>query len=339
MKILLTGGTGFLGKAVLSKLLVSQEVERVWVLSRKTRTHPDPRVMVLQAELTEAGSLRRLAIDPDHIIHLAGLYDFRASASELYLQNVVATLHLLEQMKAWIARAGKIIPLHLASTYAVAYRDEQMGVEDERPQEGHPPTRSAYPYTKAMVERLVLQSRLPSRIFRLGILVAAPSDRSIEKMDGPYSFLSLLDRMKDFFPSIDRLSLVPVPAHPDGSLPLVPVDAAASVFARSVLELALPQAAEIYGVYESGSIPMGEFVTESLRRLGYRARPFYLKKVPPFFLRAQARLTAVPAGVFEFALRPPRLSNPRFLSVFGEDAVPSFRSYQDQFFAAWRSEK
>ncbi len=331
MRILLTGGTGFLGKAVLEALLASDRIERVWVLSRKLRTHPDPRVVVLVGDLTEMGALRE-AIVPDLVLHLAGLYQFSASYSELYLQNVVATLNLVERMKEW-REQGHVVPIHHASSYAVAFRGDRLGVEDEALLGDElPPRDSPYAYTKALAERLVNESGLPARIFRLGALVD-DSGQVPEKVDGPYQFLSLLQTIKKWAPQLAGLANLPIAADPNGVLPLVPLHAAAQIFARSVLELPPPASTEIYGVYRSDSINLKQFTEEALLRCGYQSKPAFFKDTPRWALRAQQRLTGVPAGVFEFATRPPHLWNPRFVSRFGADSIPEFDRFKEGFFS------
>ena len=59
--ILLTGGTGFLGKVVLERLLrAAPEIARIYLLIRETR---EPAAARLEAEVVRSGVFEPLAID------------------------------------------------------------------------------------------------------------------------------------------------------------------------------------------------------------------------------------------------------------------------------------
>ena len=114
-KILVTGGTGFLGRAVLDKLIAQNE--RLFVLSRNQgkeflarygeKIHP------ATADLLDEAALEKIfaEIRPDKIIHLAGCASKGNKAEILESINYTATIKILE-----IARAIRVKRIVLTGT-------------------------------------------------------------------------------------------------------------------------------------------------------------------------------------------------------------------------------
>lgn len=114
-RILVTGGSGFIGRHVVEELTRAGAHVRVVDL----QPHPDPEVAVVQGDLAEA-AVREAALQGgfDAIVHLAAVTSVLRSleAPELtFRTNVAATAGLLEA-----ARAAGVTALVFASTNAVA---------------------------------------------------------------------------------------------------------------------------------------------------------------------------------------------------------------------------
>jgi nucleoside-diphosphate-sugar epimerase len=330
MKILLTGGTGFLGRELLKLLLQESRVESVQLLTRQRLTHPDPRVHFLRFDLSSSENLSSLIpasrdLFPDRIIHLAGLYDFSAQDSDHYSQNVLATLNLLELSKVF--HSAKPIQVFFASTYTVASALKTPLCEEPLPKITDSPV--SYAFTKAVAERLITDSGLPYSVYRIGILVGAQRPSSqIERLDGPYLFLDLLQKLR---PLVRYWrSALPLPVKPDLPFPLVPVDLAAKAIAARALQER--SSSNVYGLYDSSTARIGEFCESAFERylpkskIRYASSPErWLPAVERFFGPSLAR-------AFYFAQSEVNFPNENFKRDHPEVTIPFFKAYQESFF-------
>lgn len=123
MKILITGGAGFIGTHI-AKLLLDQghEVLIFDNLSRSDTKYLDPKALFIRGDIKDSALLEKCLKNIDWVIHLAQFLDVEESVREpgLYFQNnVLGTLNLLECMKK--AVMGKIV----FSSSACVYGDPQ----------------------------------------------------------------------------------------------------------------------------------------------------------------------------------------------------------------------
>jgi nucleoside-diphosphate-sugar epimerase len=325
MKILLTGGTGFLGKQVLSKLVARDEVSKIVAVTRGKTSHPSPKVRVLQADLTSPTFLYELDSGVDAVIHLAGLYDFSKPYAANYESNVLGTHHLLEALK-------KFPPTRIlfASTYAVGIGSDEL--REERLPE-LPPREHAYSHTKALAEALLEASPHSCDIYRLGILIGDSKDGAIEKADGPYSFYRLLRKASGALAAGRRVPF-PLPANPDAPLPLVAVDEAAEVFVQGVLSEPTESRIRHWGAFRSDTVRFDDWIqacTEHLASSGCRLIPTYTKRQESSVLAIAERITRVPAETVRFASWKSVLHNRKFLARHGESALSRWSALREPF--------
>jgi nucleoside-diphosphate-sugar epimerase len=332
MRILLTGATGFLGRHVLADLLADARVHEIVVLSRRSRRHESPKVRVRKLDLTHAADQQVDLAGINCIVHLAGLYDFRASFQQCYEQNVLSTLNLVRAVR----EEGREIPIHFASTYAVGFRATDLLTEG--PIECLPPQSAAYAHTKAIAEQHLAQSGLPVRIFRLGVLMGDSRRGEIDKIDGPYSFMRLALELARHKP-LRSLPVLPVPVDPSTVLPMVPVDVAAKVLAESpISDPPITGKPEFYGVYNPGSAPVAEIVQATFDEFLPGTRPIFIRKpLPSALLRAQERVTGVPAEIFEFGSLGMRVDSREFDRRFGAGRIPPFSSLKETWLRGFRN--
>jgi UDP-glucose 4-epimerase len=113
-RILVTGGSGFIGRRVVSEL--SADGARVRVVD--LQPHPDPDVDIVQGDICEAPILERAFADGvDSVVHLAAVTSVLRSLEQperTYRTNVEGTHRVLEA-----ARAAGTGSLAFASTNAV----------------------------------------------------------------------------------------------------------------------------------------------------------------------------------------------------------------------------
>lgn len=147
--VLLTGATGFLGRAVLRRLTDERRPTRV-LLRPSPRTPALPRgepTPVTLSALTDAAGVRAALVGVRHVIHLASA-ERRSSRSETLLADAQGT-RLLAQAAAEAGVERLIFVSHLGADRA-----------------------SAYPLMRAkgIAEEHVRQSGAPSTIVRAGAL-------------------------------------------------------------------------------------------------------------------------------------------------------------------------
>ncbi|MCL4418372.1 MAG: NAD-dependent epimerase/dehydratase family protein, partial [Actinobacteria bacterium] len=103
MKVLVTGGAGFIGSHV-NKLLLEQnhEVTVIDDLSKGHKEFIDPRVNFHQASLDDPEQLEQILAGHDAVIHMASFIEVGESVKkpvEFTQNNIVGTVKLLEAMK------------------------------------------------------------------------------------------------------------------------------------------------------------------------------------------------------------------------------------------------
>jgi nucleoside-diphosphate-sugar epimerase len=334
MKILITGATGFLGKQVLSRLLARPETEKIFVVTRQAKTHPNPKVRIVKGDVSDPSFWSQEPAQVDHIVHLAANYDFRSTMDKNYVQNVLPVLHLIDAVRKLPKDKRPLI--HYASTYAVGHG--QSGALSEEPLTEIPSPRQSYPFTKAVAEKALTDAKLSSRIFRLGVLVGDSELGAIEKIDGPYYILQLAWRIQKT-PLAKLVKRLPLPVNPEGMIPLVPVDLAAEVFAKSVFDLPRPEdgKSEIYSVCNPESVSLSELAEDFVAEFLPDTKPVLdLELWNDRVLALQSHLTGIPGAALEFGLNPLTLGNERFQSVFGPGFIPHYSAYRGPLLKGFR---
>jgi nucleoside-diphosphate-sugar epimerase len=153
--VFVTGGTGFVGRAVLERLAASG-TESIVCLARRPPSAPagDNRIRYIQGDLDDPSSYSEALAGCDTVVHLAAATG-SASESELVRVNVQGTERLLAACKAQQVRRFVYM-----SSIAAGY-----------------PELADYPYgrTKLEAERLVTASGLAYVILRPTIVLGAGS--------------------------------------------------------------------------------------------------------------------------------------------------------------------
>jgi NAD(P)-dependent dehydrogenase (short-subunit alcohol dehydrogenase family) len=229
MKYFVTGASGFIGKRLVQKLLerrgsvvyflmlerdlgLVDGLYRRWDVDRK-RAIPvigDVALPALGVSREELATMRGTIA---HLFHLAAVYDLQASEEALESANVLGTRHVVAFAEA--VQAGC---LHHVSSIAAAGTYDGVFSEDmfEQAQHlGHP-----YLRTKHESERVVREEYTrPWRIYRPGIVVGQSDTGEMDKIDGPYYFFKLIQKLRNVLPP-----WMPAVGIEGGRLNLVPVD-------------------------------------------------------------------------------------------------------------------
>ncbi len=146
---LVTGGTGFLGRRIVERLL--QEKRPVVVLARRAVPDLEQRgVQFLRASLDDAAAVRAACTGVDTVFHVAAKVGVWGRYEEFFRTNVLGTRAILDG-----CRAHGVRQLVYTSTPSVVYNGRDLaGVDESLPLTTDCP--SPYPMTKAIAEREVL---------------------------------------------------------------------------------------------------------------------------------------------------------------------------------------
>jgi len=186
-KVLVTGSTGFLGTALVERLLARGEKDlRCFVRSGSdtsrlddlARRHPDATVERFVGSLGSVESARRAVLGVDVVYHLAA--SLLGAAADIFLNTVVASKNLLEA----IAASGRPIEVVLVSSfgvYGVADLPRGQLVDEATPLEPHPERRDLYSQAKLRQEKLFreYQARhgFPLTVLRPGVIYGPRGSR------------------------------------------------------------------------------------------------------------------------------------------------------------------
>jgi NAD(P)-dependent dehydrogenase (short-subunit alcohol dehydrogenase family) len=218
-----TGATGFIGRHLVAELLKRDGT--IYVLVREgSRGKADALAERLGAPegriVPVAGDLFKPALGVegfderiDHLFHLAAVYDVDAEEEASVRANVEGTRNVVE-----FANSHEVVRFHHTSSIAVAghYRGVfQEDMFDEGQRLPH-----HYHRTKFESEKLVREGvQAKTLVYRPGIVVGHSETGEMDKIDGPYYFFKLLQRLRNALPQ-----WVPLAGPEGGQTNVVPVD-------------------------------------------------------------------------------------------------------------------
>ncbi len=230
MTYFVTGATGFIGKFLVKNLLARQGT--IYVLVRKNSVkklealYPwwglDEKQKRVVPILGDLGKLKLGVAPADiaklkgkiaHLFHLAAIYDLSADAASQQTANIDGTRNAVE-----FADAVKAGIFHHTSSIAAAglydgtFREDMF---DEAEELDHP-----YFRTKHDSEGIVRnECKVPWRVYRPGMVVGHSETGEIDKIDGPYYFFKLIQKMRDVVPK-----WMPTVGIEGGRINVIPVD-------------------------------------------------------------------------------------------------------------------
>ena len=231
MQYFVTGATGFIGRRLVKALLARRGATVHFLVRPGSQGklpalleywadgHAKARAVPVLGELAHerlgvaAGELQALAGTIDHFFHLAALYDLAADAHAQATVNVEGTRNALAFAQAIGAgRFHHVSSIAAAGLYEGVFREDMF---DEAGNLDHP-----YFATKHASEGLVRREcRLPWTIYRPAMVVGDSRTGAMDKVDGPYYFFKLIQRMRQVLPP-----WMPGIGIEGGRINIVPVD-------------------------------------------------------------------------------------------------------------------
>jgi NAD(P)-dependent dehydrogenase (short-subunit alcohol dehydrogenase family) len=232
MQYFVTGATGFIGKRLVKALLARRGAKvhflvragsegklaalyEYWGLSGSGKARAVPVTGDLTAKKlgVAADALKALKGQIDAVYHLAAVYDLSADAESQVQVNVEGTRNMVEFAKAVDAgHVHHVSSIAAAGLYEGVFREDMF---DEAEGLDHP-----YFMTKHESEKIVRKEcKVPWTVYRPALVVGDSKTGEMDKIDGPYYFFKLIQRMRQILPP-----WMPSVGIEGGRINIVPVD-------------------------------------------------------------------------------------------------------------------
>jgi thioester reductase-like protein/short-subunit dehydrogenase len=256
MRYVVTGGTGFIGRRVVSRLLKAQPDSQVWVLVRRQslgrfeRLAADwgERAKPLVGELPELDLTEQTVSELghiDHVVHCAAIYDLTAGEAEQRATNVEGTRSVIELARRLDATLHHVSSIAVAGDFDGEYTEDDFDVGQQLP--------TPYHQTKFEAELLVRSTPgLRYRIYRPAVVVGDSRTGEMDKIDGPYYFFGVLSRLSVLprftpllLPDMGRTNIVPVDYVADATIALMHADGRDG----QTFHLTAPKSIGLRGIY------------------------------------------------------------------------------------------
>ncbi|KMO71933.1 MAG: SDR family oxidoreductase [Mycolicibacterium rufum] len=237
MRYVVTGGTGFLGRHIVTRLLARPGTEAVHVLVRRESLGRferlaqrwDGRVTPLVGDLT-APDLGLTDDDDamlgtvDHVVHCAAIYDITAPEQRQREANVDGTRAVIALTRRLGATLHHVSSIAVAGSFRGEFTEDDVDVGQELP--------TPYHRTKFEAELLVRAAPgLRFRVYRPAVVVGDSRTGEMDKIDGPYYFFPILSALAALprftpmlLPDTGRTNIVPVDFVVDGLSALMHLD-------------------------------------------------------------------------------------------------------------------
>jgi thioester reductase-like protein/NADP-dependent 3-hydroxy acid dehydrogenase YdfG len=346
MRYVVTGGTGFIGRRVVSRLLDARPDAEVLLLVRRPslgrfeqlagqwgeRAKPlvgdliEPDLGLTDEAIAELG-------DVQHVVHCAAIYDITAAEPEQRAANVDGTRAVIDLACRLDATLHHVSSIAVAGDFHGEYTESDFDVGQRLP--------TPYHQTKFEAELLVRSTPgLRYRIYRPAVVVGDSRTGEMDKVDGPYYFfgvlakLAVLPRLTPIMlPDTGRTNIVPVDYVADAVVALLHTDGRDG----QTFHLTAPKTIGLRGIYRGIAAAAG---LPPLRGSLPRSVATPLLKVrgrPKVWRNMVATQLGIPGEVLDVVdLAPTFTSDQTQHALHGTGiAVPEFGSYAPALWRYW----
>ncbi|OBH62954.1 short chain dehydrogenase [Mycobacterium intracellulare] len=348
MRYVVTGGTGFIGRRVVSRLLESRPDAQVWVLVRRRSLGRferlaaqwgdqwGERVKPLVAELPELDLSEEVLAELgeiDHVVHCAAIYDITAGEPEQRAANVEGTRAVIALARRLGATMHHVSSIAVAGDFRGEYTEDDFDVGQQLP--------TPYHQTKFEAELLVRSTPgLRHRIYRPAVVVGDSRTGEMDKVDGPYYFFGVLAKLAVLpsltpilLPDTGRINIVPVDYVVDALVALAHADGRDG----QTFHLTAEKTIGLRGIYRgvaraAGLPPLRGSLPRSMAApvLNVRGRARVVRNMA-------ATQLGIPAEVFDLVDLPPTFVSEKTRNALADFGirVPEFSSYAPKLWRYW----
>jgi thioester reductase-like protein/short-subunit dehydrogenase len=349
MRYVVTGGTGFIGRRVVSRLLDARPDAEVWVLVRRASlgrfeclaSQWGERAKPLVSDLTKPDlGLSQQAIaelgNVEHVVHCAAIYDITAAEDEQRAANVEGTRAVIERARRLDATLHHVSSIAVAGDFRGEYTEADFDVGQRLP--------TPYHQTKFEAELLVRSAPgLRHRIYRPAVVVGDSRTGEMDKVDGPYYFFGVLAKLAALpsftpimLPDTGRTNIVPVDYVVDALVALLHTDGRDG----QTFHLTAPKTIGLRGIYRGIAAAAG---LPPLRGSLPRSVAAPLLKVrgrPRVWRNMVATQLGIPAEVLDVVDLAPRFTSDQTQKALQRTGIPNiqvpeFASYAPKLWRYW----
>ena len=229
MQYFVTGATGFIGKRLVKTLLARRGAVIHFLVRPGSESKiaglldywgvSKARAIAVSGDLTakklgvSAENIKTLKGQIDAVYHLAAVYDLSADEESQVRVNIEGTRNMVEFAKAIDAgHVHHVSSIAAAGLYEGVFREDMF---EEAEGLDHP-----YFMTKHESEKIVRKEcKVPWTVYRPALVVGDSTTGQMDKIDGPYYFFKVIQRMRQILPP-----WMPSVGIEGGRINIVPVD-------------------------------------------------------------------------------------------------------------------